>query len=47
MFHGGASELAVAEMLRDRSVASTRPYITDATRMAGLAATMRAAALDR
>ena len=47
MFHGGADEPAVAEMLRHRSVASTRPYITDATRMAGLAATMRAAAPGR
>jgi integrase len=49
MFHGGADEPAVAEMLRHRSVASTRPYITDATRMAhgGLAATMRAAVPGR
>jgi site-specific recombinase XerD len=47
MFHGGADEPAMAEMLRHRSVASTRPYITDATRMAGLAATMRAAAPGR
>ena len=47
LFHGGASEPAVTEMLRHRSAASTRPYITDATRMAGLAATMCAAAPGR
>ena len=47
LFHGGAGEPTVAEMLRHRSIASTRPYITDATRMAGLAASMRAAAPGR
>ncbi len=47
LFHGQASREAVSEVLRHRSPASTRPYITDAARMASLAVTMSAATSGR
>ena len=40
LFHGGAAAQAVSDVLRHRSIASTRPYVTEAT----LAVTMTAAA---
>ena len=47
LFHGQASRETVAEVLRHRSVASTRPYITDAARVASLAVTITAASVGR
>ena len=47
LFHGQASRETVTEVLRHRSLASTRPYITDAARMASLAVTMSAATSGR
>ena len=47
LFHGNASRETVSEVLRHRSAASTRPYITDAARMASLAVTMSAASSGR
>jgi hypothetical protein len=47
LFHGRASREAVTEVLRHRSPASTRPYITDSARMASLAVTMTAASSGR
>ena len=47
LFHGKASREAVTEVLRHRSPASTRPYITDSARMASLAVTMSAASGGR
>ena len=44
LFHGGADAQAVSDVLRHRSIASTRPYVTEETRMAGLAVTISAAA---
>ena len=38
LFHGGADPVTVSEVLRHRSLPSSRPYVTDAARMAGLAA---------
>ena len=47
LFHGNASREAVTEVLRHKHIASTRPYITDAARMASLAVTMSAATNGR
>jgi len=47
LFHGNASRETVTEVLRHRSMASTRPYITDSTRVASLAVTMVAATEGR
>jgi hypothetical protein len=47
LFHGNASRETVTEVLRHRSAASTRPYITDSARVASLAVTMAAATADR
>jgi hypothetical protein len=47
LFHGQASREEVSEVLRHRSAASTRPYITDSTRVAALAVTMSAATSGR
>ena len=47
LFHGGADPVTVSEVLRHRSLLSSRPYVTDAARMAGLAASMTAAAPRR
>ena len=44
---GNASRETVTEVLRHRNPASTRPYITDAARMASLAVTMTAATSGR
>ena len=44
LFHGGAGREVVTEVLRHRSLLSSRPYVTDAARMADLAVTMAAAA---
>ena len=37
LFHGGAEQVTVMEVLRHRSPLSSRPYITNAARMADLA----------
>ena len=47
LFHGHASRETVTEVLRHRSAASTRPYITDSVRLASLAVTMSAATSGR
>ena len=47
LFHGNAPREVVTEVLRHRNPASTRPYITDAARMASLAVTMTAATNGR
>ena len=47
LFHGHVSREVVTEILRHRSAASTRPYITDSARMASLAVTMAAATSGR
>ena len=36
LFHGGAGREVVTEVLRHRSLLSSRPYVTDAARMADL-----------
>ena len=47
LFHNDAPYAAVTEVLRHRSPASTRPYVSDAARLAALAATMTAATAGR
>ena len=44
LFHSGADRVAVTEALRCSSLSPSRPYITDAARMAGPAVTTAAAA---
>ena len=47
LFHGHASRETVTEVLRHRSAASTRPYLSDSVRLAALAVTMSAVASGR
>jgi len=44
LFHAGAGQAAVSEVLRHRSAASTRPYVLEASRMAATAVTIAACA---
>ena len=43
LFHGNASRETVTEVLRHRSLAATRPYLTDSARLIALASAMTAA----